>query len=637
MTSLPNIFGMHNSGFAIANINLRSIIVLACISLVGTEAAVAGPNELPAPAAHRPTFTDGAMVDIESRSTHFSIPDVKIGSGDAELAHVAISNGSRFSSSSPADNFLGGLSQGVGASSNGGGCPNLVGTSTESDCFTSYTGSYQSLKQNGATLINVGGGILNYTNSDGDIYSINTNIYGNNNAASAGILTNIKRTNGNILTFTWQIYPLGKFNFARLISVSNSFGYALKYEYGSDQSTNNDIYTGFGTLTKVTAYNRAVDNCPLSALHCTFSRSWPSATYQRTSLGQFVGYNLQIQDAGGATSSFRLDPTERVVGYRPSNASVERYTWTYCRAVTNGVPSPYLTNYGDPCTITYSNGSTNVITDGVKWAIKDGRQWNYNPRLTLGGCGCYYYNISTDPDGRTSSISTFTNATEPEVITYSNVTEGRDYTFSQTDSNHLLTAKFSDEATWGYSYDSRNNVIEARQTATAGSGDTDIVRSATYSTTCSNPLICNKPNSITDARGNVTQIYYDSNSGLAMTITYPMVNGISPQTRFTYIKRYATYIDDNGNLASSPDGVWLLATKSECRTSSWAGSACSAGVSDESVIQYDYGPLSGPNNLLLRDKTILADGSALRTCYGYDVNGNRTYETKPRANLSSCY
>ena len=66
------------------------------------------------------------------------------------------------------------------------------------------------------------------------------------------------------------------------------------------------------------------------------------------------------------------------------------------------------------------------------------------------------------------------------------------------------------------------------------------------------------------------------------------------------------------------------------------GSACSGGSADETVTAFDYGPDSGPNNLLPRGQTVAASGVTLRTCYGYDGDGNKISETSPNANLSAC-
>jgi YD repeat-containing protein len=51
---------------------------------------------------------------------------------------------------------------------------------------------------------------------------------------------------------------------------------------------------------------------------------------------------------------------------------------------------------------------------------------------------------------------------------------------------------------------------------------------------------------------------------------------------------------------------------------------------------YDYGPDAGPNNLLLRGTSVSADGTALRTCYGYDPLGRKVSETRPGAQLAAC-
>jgi YD repeat-containing protein len=85
-----------------------------------------------------------------------------------------------------------------------------------------------------------------------------------------------------------------------------------------------------------------------------------------------------------------------------------------------------------------------------------------------------------------------------------------------------------------------------------------------------------------------------------------------------------------------------MTATSLCRTSAATGNPASpcATAGDEVRTDYDYGPDSGPNNLLLRGQTVTStDGgvtTVLRTCYGYDGQGNRISETQPRADLASC-
>lgn len=145
---------------------------------------------------------------------------------------------------------------------------------------------------------------------------------------------------------------------------------------------------------------------------------------------------------------------------------------------------------------------------------------------------------------------------------------------------------------------------------------------------------CAKPLTQTDAKGNQTDFTYDGNHGGVLTETGPAVDGVRPQTRFTYIQRQA-WVKSGGGYAPTGQPVWLLATKSICRTGLASGAGC-AIAGDEVRTVYDYGPDSGPNNLLLRGVIEDATGAALRTCYGYDWMGNRISETKPKAGLTAC-
>jgi len=88
-------------------------------------------------------------------------------------------------------------------------------------------------------------------------------------------------------------------------------------------------------------------------------------------------------------------------------------------------------------------------------------------------------------------------------------------------------------------------------------------------------------------------------------------------------------------MTEDPNPIWLLATESYCMTGAASGSGC-ALPNDQVLTTYDYGPVSGPNNLLVRGKTVTANGQTLRTCYGHDDQGNKIWQTSPNANPSSC-
>ncbi|WP_152616264.1 hypothetical protein [Sphingomonas sp. ERG5] len=184
------------------------------------------------------------------------------------------------------------------------------------------------------------------------------------------------------------------------------------------------------------------------------------------------------------------------------------------------------------------------------------------------------------------------------------------------------------------SYTGRN-VTQSRRIAKPGSGLADIITAATFD--CTVAKLCSKPTSITDARGNVTSYTYKPENGEILTETKPAdANGIQAVTRNDYVQRYAWVSNGAGGYAQAATPVWLAATVRTCRTTATVSGACAGGTADEVVTSFDYGPDSGPNNLLLRGKVVTADGVSLRTCYGYDATGNKISETSPRAGLAVC-
>jgi hypothetical protein len=147
--------------------------------------------------------------------------------------------------------------------------------------------------------------------------------------------------------------------------------------------------------------------------------------------------------------------------------------------------------------------------------------------------------------------------------------------------------------------------------------------------------LCTKPINRVDERGNQTDFTYDPAHGGILTETSPAVNGVRPQTRYTYAQRYAWVKNASGAFVRATTPVWLLTQKSLCKAGAALGAGC-AIANDEVKTTYDYGPDSGPNNLLLRGTVEDAGGLNLRTCYGYDWRGNKVSETSPRAGLGVC-
>jgi hypothetical protein len=182
-------------------------------------------------------------------------------------------------------------------------------------------------------------------------------------------------------------------------------------------------------------------------------------------------------------------------------------------------------------------------------------------------------------------------------------------------------------------YDGWRNITEAHRRPRPGSALPEVVTKATYD--CTRRTLCAKPQTITDARNNITSYSYDPVHGGVLTETGPAVNGVTPQKRYTYAARSARLSD--GSAAPGAAAVYVLTQTSICRTGNPAPSGTGCALpGDEVVTAYDYGPDSGPNNLLLRSTTLDATGLALRTCYQWDAAGNKVAETSPLGAISGC-
>lgn len=158
----------------------------------------------------------------------------------------------------------------------------------------------------------------------------------------------------------------------------------------------------------------------------------------------------------------------------------------------------------------------------------------------------------------------------------------------------------------------------------------------------SSDKLCDKPITRIDAKGNQTDFTYDPAHGGPLTVTLPAVQVnatgpmIRPQTRYEYAQRYAWIKNSGGTYVQAATPIWVLVRERSCKTTAASGQTCVGGAADEVITDYDFGPNSGPNNLLLRGVAVTAGGQTLRTCYAYDANGRKLSETAPMAGLAVC-
>jgi RHS repeat-associated protein len=144
------------------------------------------------------------------------------------------------------------------------------------------------------------------------------------------------------------------------------------------------------------------------------------------------------------------------------------------------------------------------------------------------------------------------------------------------DSNGRLTRTTLPEGNNSqFAYDSRGNVTTLTQAAKPGSPLANIVTSASYDAACTAIVKCNKPNSTTDAKGNVTNYTYDATHGGVLTVTRPApaTGAVRPQTRITYSQVTAV----------PGEPVYLPTAVSACQTS-----ATCSGTADEARTTIGY-------------------------------------------------
>jgi RHS repeat-associated protein len=176
-------------------------------------------------------------------------------------------------------------------------------------------------------------------------------------------------------------------------------------------------------------------------------------------------------------------------------------------------------------------------------------------------------------------------------------------------------------------YAGANRIAQITYRAKPGAGLADIVASATFDG-CLNPVVCDKPLTTTDAKGNVTDYTYDAVHGGVLTETRPapVAGGARPQKRYSYAQFYAWIKNTAGTLVQAATPVWLLTGTSECKTL-----ASCAGTADETKTTIAYGTPGIANNLLPTAQTISTGDNSITatTSWTYDVVGNKLTEDGP--------
>jgi hypothetical protein len=475
-------------------------------------------------------------------------------------------------------------------------------------------------------------------------------------ALRCAYVSQITRADGTRLTFEYD--SLGT-NQSRLRSITSNRGYAMLFEYSgllvtkacvinmtvmnkpfnnicpsnaaaTSSYTYTTVTTGSGThyrLASVTDPANGVWNFVNTGTTVGFVRAGESTPWLTNTIQERMNDDGLIQDivnsqsfADGTGYTYGYDETPSVPGHLSSIAG-----GSYAQTSSDGHSRTTIVRYDFPQKPRPSGGFGNVGDDGgladIVWQVTPGPVEVTDP---LGRITTYDY---CDPSAKANLPGEIDCVVTPMAV-------------SMATPEGIRT-----NMTWDYA---TRTLLQTRQIArpggtfAPGTSSNDLIRSATYNCTPANFRFCSKPVTITDARSHTTNLTYSADHGGILTETFrePSSGATRPETRYEYAQRYAWVSNGAGGYVQSATPVWLLVRQRLCRTSAASGSTCSGGAADEVIIDYDYGPNSGPNNLMLRGKTVASvDGgvtTVLRTCYGNDALGRRISETQPNANLTSC-
>lgn len=451
----------------------------------------------------------------------------------------------------------------------------------------------------GSTLTVVGGNFV-YTTKQGDIYTFNQYVQATTpiGALRNQRIDNIVYADGRRLDFVYSSM--------KLVRVTSNLGYALVFDYNAA-----------GNVSAACGFNTAQTYVP-SGTTCAGAQLKTSYTYDGSSM---------------------LSSVTDVMG--------QSWGYSYTGGGINSVGCVMQVN-STSCLISNTFGAT-------------GKPSQVDHQTTPDGLSRVYYWDGADPDNPrkpweppTSTSGSLYGPESQEIVAVFGgglLTEyNENGRASQFQWNGLLLTKlFYREANYvSKAFDLNNNDAGDTWTGKPGSGLT-VSRSTTYPAKTSTGLVavcdtagpktCNKPLTVSDYMGNQTVYTYSESHGGVLTETGPAVDGITPQTRYTYTStpRYAWIKTSSGGYTQAAAPIYLLTQKSTCLKGAPAsgGTGC-ALAGDEVKVSYDYGPDSGPNNLLVRGETVESGGVVHRSCYGYDWQGNKVSTTLPRAGLATC-
>lgn len=494
--------------------------------------------------------------------------------------------------------------------------------------------SYHSGSGTGSSLTVVPGSPITYvyTGSDGTV--ANLVLVRNFATDFSGYATSIQRPDGFREDYAYESFPVCQpgamsssdpnFNCSnvigsahRLLSVTNSSHYTSYFRYYANHPVINgfDAQNGYtsenGDVVSVTFVNSDADSCN-SAASCAAAAPTRST----------VNYEV---DRPGAVPRLRsaTDPMGRKTSYSGSNwadycgndfvddSGGARNPATMIQHQGSNIPNIVICYYGDEKGYlnpldNYAGMIKTIYVGGSKYT------YNYTDGANSNAPGVPGNVRTTVVDGPGGYHKVYISSSWKSRVYYISDEIGRVTKYDYDSFDRLISWTFPEGNKRTYQYDSRGNLTTIRQISKTPGAPADIVISAVYPSACTYRASCNKPTSVTDARGNTTDYEYDNVTGQITRERAPAnPSSIRPEKRYYY---------------QIFNGVSMLTKASVCQSTS----NCFGG-SDEVQTLYGY-----DTNLLLTSETVkLGSGAQLSaTTSSYDPIGNRVYFDGPQSGVA---
>jgi len=551
--------------------------------------------------------SDANGVDLSTGAFTFPVVEGEIGRGNNKLSMIRYRG-----LGAPRDNWTGELRKTV----SGGVTTVTLSFGNVAEKFTLTSGTYVSVKGNGATLVESTTDMeFFYTASNGTQITYRSPLllaglpagaiptiampssYCNSlNAQACGLPVLVSRPNQLTATLAWDIpthctvgvggdVPEGdepnECNvWYRLRDIRNNAGYAIKIKWKANGLVS-------GNPSSNWFYRDSLRFVDLSGAYCD-----PAASNCDGAAGVAVTY---ATPSGGV---------EDFTDWRGGS-------WRFTTSSGYAVRRPGSST--DDVSVTFTSGKvTSVTRDG----LTTGYSWS-------SGSGTATV-TKTDPSSGTTVV-----VSDPAVGQPISITNGTSDTVTRTfDSSGRLTREQMPEGNYvQYTYDSRGNVTEIRQVSKAGPGVDDIVVQAHYPSTCGIYVNCMQPDYTIDERNNRTDYTYDSTHGGVTRVQYPAPTGSTrPEVNYTYASVYAKVKDSSGSLVNASWPTYVLTQETTCATA-----ATCSGNANERVTSYTYGSSGSVDNLQPLTVTVAAGNASISatTTYTYTNAGDVETEDGP--------